>query len=121
MKYIVLLAVLFVACQSSPKEPRQFKTGRFQLQGGDKNYVIVRDEKIQTEINQSTGESYQYFITWPDENTYHLTFKGSSDATLVGLPPSTTRITGSGDGYYTFVCTTEGDNEPFKGKMLKIK
>jgi hypothetical protein len=70
--------VLIFACSSVKKgeDCSQYKSGEFLYhyrgQQGDFYYSINRNDSIQIEINQKTGDTTKWAVHWTDECKYEL-------------------------------------------------
>ena len=75
---LLLLATDFSACQSPPAASacRRFRRGQFvyHLQGpGDRvDILVTRNDSIQTELYQQTGDVSRLAIRWADSCSYEL-------------------------------------------------
>jgi hypothetical protein len=72
------ITFLSFACSSSKKDKdcNRFRTGdflyHFRGQQGDFYFSMNRNDSIQTEINQQTGDISKFAIKWTDECKYEL-------------------------------------------------
>ncbi len=72
---IVLLAIGYQGFLQN-SDCSEFKTGTFKLLDASvPNYLIVRNDSIQTETAKSSIVSTDFYIRWVDDCSYELTYK----------------------------------------------
>ena len=77
MKFFVLVISIYVTGASSAHEDlkcKQFKTGKFTIveQETDVQYIIERNDSLQTERDLSSGSTSTYRVTWLNDCEYQL-------------------------------------------------
>jgi hypothetical protein len=115
---IYLVYGLVFSCSSLPGSSNcpGYKTGSFSYHFPLRNttyfFILQRNDSLQTEINEKTGDTATYMIRWPEPCTYELQFLYGTELlpdSLLQLKKNTTlssTITGGTKDYYLFSSTT---------------
>jgi hypothetical protein len=128
-----IISALLASCTGTPTAVncKQYKTGKFRLSvnrdGKVINYIIERNNSIQTEQCAEAGVDATYKIGWKDDCTYQLVFMNGKDK----LPAEaekikrkmvilTTILSGT-DNYYLFESTNNLSDNVLKDTMWVIK
>ncbi len=120
-KYILPFMLLSAAFGfSQDLNCNDFKTGQFRYTDPDFSTVIVtRDDKLQIERYQDTGEELHLYIDWTSECEYVLTFKKAVYVT----PPKTKQKNMTGEEMFIKIVKIEGNkmtySATFKGTEIK--
>ncbi len=73
---IGLLTAGFKTLVGQNNECARFKTGTFKLlDASAPDYIIIRNDSIQTETARNSLVTTDFYIRWKDECTYELTLK----------------------------------------------
>lgn len=105
-----LLIGLFISCKSKEPDCSKFRTGKFRYHGSvtNQNYVVERNDSIQTESVKETGTVMKFRINWIDACSYDLRFMGietvGADSSILKREFSTisTTIVAVGEDYYVY-------------------
>src|SRR5689334_19062119 len=72
----IMICALTSCKSNNSTDCSRFRTGRFELhsEADNSNTIIVRNDSIQSETNDRTGETVKTKIKWPGDCEYELTF-----------------------------------------------
>ena len=111
---LVFTLLLFFSCNEKKSDCSKFHTGKFRYHGSvtKQNYIVERNDSIQTELVIETGTVLKFRIEWTDPCSYELQFigvekvgKDSSMLTRKFLPIRTMILTTAKD-YYVYKTVT---------------
>lgn len=109
---ILTILFLFASCEQKVLDCRKFKNGKFlyhwKFDNEDFFYLIIREGRLQWEVNQKTGDTATYRVKWTGECSYDLYLqKNSNDSINLQIKesdrlPVKTQILATADNYYLF-------------------
>jgi len=70
---LLILTILIIACNSS-NNCEDFRTGKFTYTVMDSNWVVERNDSLQTEYCEELGVNMELKISWINQCTYMLKF-----------------------------------------------
>ena len=91
MKRILILLPTLLLVLSCGPNCKDFKKGRFKLEGPYAGDIIVeRTDAIQTESSVEGNYKNEFFIQWIDDCSYSLVLKSSDNPSSISLGPQDT-------------------------------
>ncbi len=111
---LLFTLLLFFSCKQKKSDCSRFHTGKFSYHGSvtKQNYVVERNDSIQTELVVETGTVLKFRIEWTGPCSYELQFiaveKAGTDPSILTrkfLPIRTMILTTAKD-YYVYKTVT---------------
>jgi len=110
---LLFTLLLFFSCKQK-SDCSRFHTGKFRYHGSvtKQNYVVERNDSIQTELVVETGTVLKFRIEWTDPCSYELQFIGiekvGNDSSILirKFLPIRTMILTAGEDYYVYKTVT---------------
>lgn len=131
--FAFIISAFLASCANTPTAVncKQYRTGKFRFTGANNgkivNYIIERNNSIQTEQCPEMGTYGTFKISWKDDCTYLLAYMSGKES----LSPEEeklkrkmvleTTILGGTENYYIFETTNNLVDQVMKDTMWLIK
>lgn len=123
MKYIILLLLLsFFSCKTQQKDCSQFKTGTFKYADSKQQEItLTRNDSIQIEKNNATGDEYIGSIKWLSNCMFTLTYTHVNNPDYKSVIGTTFNIDINSTTKKSYKYTAYDDTREITGEIIKIK
>lgn len=122
--FILLIVIIIVGCNAPLRDCTDFKNGTYRISDKERGFesIIIRNDSIQIEKNNTQNTETKYLITWSTDCEYSLKIIEGPKAVMKFYKdkPLHIRVTSTTEGKYTFEATTEGVDQIRTNTAYKI-